>query len=318
MRALWIDRSITLRDVPLSVRADECRIRVTLAGICGTDLQLLDGYARDVGFTGVLGHEFVGVVEEVPSSVDSSWMGQRVVGEINVGCGACDWCHRGVKEHCPARTALGIRGRPGAFAESLSLPAANLHRVPDQLGDRTAVFVEPTAAACRLLSQVPPTASDDVVVLGDGRMGLIVGQVLATTGARVTVVGKHADKLAVARGLGLSSAVAGDLGERAADYVVDATGRPGGLAHALQIVKPRGTLVVKSTFHGEARLPLSALVVDEVRIVGSRCGPFAPAIDMLVSGRVRVEPLIAETFSLDDHQAAFDLARRSLKVLLRP
>jgi threonine dehydrogenase-like Zn-dependent dehydrogenase len=255
VRALWIDHSITLRDVPFSVRAEECRIRVTLAGICGTDLQLLDGYARDTGFEGVPGHEFVGVVEEVPPNVDPSWIGQRIVGEINVGCGACAWCLREVKEHCPARTALGIRGRPGAFAESVNLPAANLHRVPDQLGDRTAVFVEPTAD---------------------------------------------------------------DVGEGAADYVVDATGRPAGLAHAVRIVRPRGTVVVKSTFHGEATLSLTANVVDEVRILGSRCGPFAPAIDMLASGRVRVEPLIAATFSLDDHQAAFDLARRSLKVLLRP
>ncbi|MBU24387.1 MAG: alcohol dehydrogenase [Acidobacteria bacterium] len=318
VRALWIDHSITLRDVPFSVRAEECRIRVTLAGICGTDLQLLDGYARDAGFGGVPGHEFVGVVEEVPPSVDPSWIGQRIVGEINVGCGACAWCLRGVKEHCPARTALGIRGRPGAFAESVSLPAANLHRVPDQLGDRTAVFVEPTAAACRVLSQVSPTASDDIVVLGDGRMGLIVGQVLATTGAQVTIVGKHADKLAVARDLGLRSVFADDVGERADDYVVDATGHPAGLAHAVRIVKPRGTVVVKSTFHGEAKLSPTAIVVDEVRILGSRCGPFAPAIDMLASGRVRVEPLIAATFSLDDHQAAFDLARQSLKVLLRP
>ena len=318
MKALYIEqggRSIDVRRVIPAPQSGECRIRVGLAGICGTDLQLLQGYA---GFEGIPGHEFVGVVDEVATEADAAWIGRRVAGEINVGCGRCRWCRNGIKEHCPARTVLGIKNRAGAFAESLWLPAANLHALPASLDDTTAVFIEPTAAACQVLAQVDPRSGAEIVILGDGRMGLLVGQVLATTGAHVTVVGKHEEKLDVARGLGLDAiALDGVQAGRSAEIVVDVTGRPGGLTTALRLVRPRGTVVVKSTFHGPTTAAISSAVVNEVRVVGSRCGPFAPAIELLATERVHTAPLLAGTFGLDDHEEAFDQARTGLKILFK-
>ena len=316
MRALRVGNTTRVEDISEPARHGECRVRVTLAGICGTDLEILRGYA---GFTGVPGHEFVGVVEDVPSGADALWIGRRVVGEINVGCGRCDWCRAGINEHCPERSVLGIKDRSGAFAEHLWLPAANLHAVPDALDDIAAVFVEPTAAACQILTQVNVVSDTEVLVLGDGQMGLVVGQVLATTGAAVTVAGKHAEKLAVARQLGLHAVMLGELSAASTgfDVVVDVTGKSDGLTRALELVKPRGAVVLKSTFHGETSLTLWPVVVNEVTVVGSRCGPFAPAIDMLSARTVQVEPLVAETFGLQDYAAAFDQAQRRLKVLFR-
>ena len=312
-------RAIGLRDVTPTPTPGDCRIRVGLAGICGTDLQILEGYGGDAHFDGVPGHEFVGVVDDVTTDADAAWLGRRVVGEINVGCGACYWCRRGIKEHCPTRSVLGIRDRAGAFAECLWLPSANLHALPDELDDTSAVFVEPTAAACQILTQIDIPSGAEVLVLGDGRMGLLVGQVLASAGAHVTVVGKHEEKLDVARGLQLDvQPLARATERRRAAIVVDVTGRSEGLASALRLVRPRGTLVLKSTFHGETAGTLWPAVVDEVHIVGSRCGPFAPAIDLLSSGRVRTAPLLAGTFALDDYEGAFDAARHRLKVLVRP
>ena len=315
MKALVVGRpgTISLQDVPVPSRDGECLIRVRMAGICGTDLQILEGYAA---FRGVPGHEFVGVVASAPDA-DASWIGQRVVGEINVGCGACVWCRRNEKEHCLNRNVLGIRGRDGAFAEFVTLPAKNLHAVPDGVGDETAVFVEPVAAACRILEQMTLTDGQRVAVIGDGRMGLIVAQVLRTATGDVTLFGRHEHKLAVAHSLGLAISTAT---ERPAppdrfDVVVDVTGRPAGLKRALDIVRPRGTVVMKSTFHGEAPLASWPIVVDEVTLLGSRCGPFKPAIDLLASGRVQVKPLIARVTALEDHAFAFAEARRSLKVL---
>ena len=221
-----------------------------MAGICGTDLQLLDGYA---GFRGIPGHEFVGVVESAPEP-DRAWIGKRVVAEINIGCGQCDWCRRGVKEHCVSRTVVGIRGRGGAFAELVSVPAGNLHEIPDSIDDQTAVFVEPTAAACRVLEQIAIDRQARVAVLGDGRLGLLIAQVIATTGAGVTVFGRHDEKLAIGTALGLACrrADAPIADERLFDIVIDATGRPEGLMRAVELAQPRGIVVMKSTFHGEA------------------------------------------------------------------
>lgn len=316
MRALTVGETIRVQDVPEPVRSGECTIRVVLAGICGTDLEILRGYA---GVAGVPGHEFVGVVEDVPSEADAHWLGRRVVGEINVGCGRCSWCRTGIKEHCPERSVLGIKDRSGAFAEHLWLPAANLHAVPDELDDIAAVFVEPTAAACQILTQMDVSSDASVLVLGDGRMGLVVAQVLATTGAAVTVAGKHADKLEVARRIGLRTILATDASAPPDGFevVVDVTGRPEGLTRALQLVKPRGTIVLKSTFQSESSATLWPAVVKEVRIVGSRCGPFKPAIALLASGTVQAAPLVSESFSLEDFEAAFEAARRTLKVLFR-
>lgn len=297
-------------DVPPS--RNECLIRVRLAGVCGTDLQLLEGYAD---FRGIPGHEFVGIVESAPE-LDAHWVGRRVVGEINVGCGACMWCRRGEKEHCPARTVVGIRGRDGAFAEYLKLPAANLHAIPDSIDDRTAVFVEPVAAACRILEQLDLDERPRVAVLGDGRLALLVGQVLKTRVADVTIVGRHHEKMAMARRLGVEARPAAlDRDARAFDVVVEATGRGEALAEAVDLVRPRGIVVLKSTVHGAVPVATWPMVVNEVTAIGSRCGPFAPAIALLASGAVRVEPLIAATYGLDEHALAFAQARRGLKVL---
>ena len=201
MKALVITRpgTIELKDLPMPERAGDCLIRVSRAGICGTDLQILEGYAE---FTGVPGHEFVGVVEQAPPA-DAAWVGKRVVGEINIGCRHCDWCARGIKEHCDNRNVVGIRQHDGAFAEYLTLPAVNLHEVPDSMDDETAVFAEPVAAACRIFEQMTVDPSARVAVVGDGRMGLLVAQVLKTAAPDVTVLGRHDSKLAVARALGL-------------------------------------------------------------------------------------------------------------------
>ncbi len=304
---------IQLQDVTPPSRAGECLIRVRMAGICGTDLQILEGYA---GFEGIPGHEFVGVVESAPEA-DASWIGKRVVGEINVGCGQCAWCARNEKEHCSNRNVLGIRGRDGAFSEFVTLPAKNLHAVPDAVDDETAVFVEPVAAACRILEQMTIVDGQRVAVVGDGRMGLIVSQVLKTATPDVTVFGRHERKLAIALELGLSTSAVQERPkpDDRFDVVVDVTGRPEGLRRALEIVRARGTVVMKSTFHGEAPLESWPIVVDEVTILGSRCGPFKPAIDLLASGAVQVRPLIARVAPLEDHASAFAEARRSLKVL---
>lgn len=317
MKALVITGagSIALRDVPAPDPRGECRIAVGMAGICGTDLQLLDGYAD---FRGIPGHEFVGVVEAVSSPDDARWVGRRVVGEINIGCGRCAWCAAGVKEHCVSRTVVGIRGRGGAFAGVVCLPAGNLHDVPDLMDDETAVFVEPTAAACRILEQVAIDDRAHVAVLGDGRLGLLIAQVLRTATPDVTILGRHDSKLEIARGLGLTAGRADTRPAGAArfDVVVDATGRPEGIRRALELVRPRGTVVMKSTFHGEAVMVPWPIVVDEVTLVGSRCGPFRRAIDLLASGAVRVRPLISRVAALHEYESAFADARRGLKVLI--
>ncbi len=314
MQALVYDRAgrATLRDVPFTPIAGECTVRVLRAGICGTDLQLLDGYAD---FAGIPGHEFVGVVHSVAQDEDAHWAGKRVAAEINVGCGECTECRAGVKEHCPARTVLGIRGRPGAFAELVSVPASNLHAVPDSLSDDAAVFVEPVAAACRIPEQVA-LSDRRVAVLGDGRMGLVVAQVLRTVTSEVTVFGRHDHKLAVARSLGLTAErVPNGSSSQRFDVVVDVTGRAEGLQRAIELTRPRGTVVMKTTTHGAAPFTAWPVVVNEVTLVGSRCGPFAPAIALLARGAVRVEPLLTATFSLSQHAQAFETARTGLKVV---
>ena len=314
MKALVVRTgALALEEVPTPAAGGDCLVRVTMAGICGTDLQILEGYA---GFSGIPGHEFVGVVESAPAQ-DAHWIGRRVVGEINVGCGRCAWCLTGVKEHCTDRSVVGIRDRSGAFAEYLVLPAANLHHVPDTIDDRAAVFVEPVAAACRIFEQLPVASDSRVAIVGDGRMGLLVAQVVRTVAKQVTVFGRHAHKLAIARSLGVAAVDARSASAVPSrfDIVVDVTGRPEGLVYALRLVRPRGTVVMKSTFHGEAPIESWPIVVDEVTLIGSRCGPFAPALELLESSAVQVEPLIARVTTLADHASAFADARTALKVL---
>jgi threonine dehydrogenase-like Zn-dependent dehydrogenase len=317
MRGLWLeDRRLRARDdlpVP-EPPPGEARIRVTLAGLCHTDLELVRGYYP---YTGVLGHEFVGVVDAAPS--EPAWEGRRVVGEINATCGTCPTCLAGRASHCERRTVLGIVNRHGAFAEYLTLPIANLHAVPDTIPDENAVFAEPVAAAFQILAQVAIGPDDRVVVFGDGKLGQVVAQVLATTGCALAVVGRHPRKLAHLTARGIATQVEPPP-VRGADLVVDCTGRREGLQAALAALRPRGTLILKSTFAGETSLNLSAIVVDEIAIVGSRCGPFAPALAALASGAVEVAQLIDARVPLGDavDAVARAVAPGTLKVLLQP
>jgi threonine dehydrogenase-like Zn-dependent dehydrogenase len=317
MRGLWLeDRRLRVRDdlpVP-DPPPGEARIRVTLAGLCHTDLELVRGYYP---YRGVLGHEFVGVVEASPSV--PGWEGRRVVGEINATCGRCATCRAGRSSHCEQRTVLGIVDRDGAFADYLTLPIANLHAVPDAIPDEVAVFTEPVAAAFQVLAQVRIGSADRVVVFGDGKLGQVIAQVLATTGCGLVVVGRHPRKLAHLAVRGIATQT-GAPPPRAADVVVDCTGRREGLAAALAALRPRGTLVLKSTFAGDTSLDLSAIVVDEITIVGSRCGPFAPALAALAAGVVVVAPLIEARRPLVDAVDALAQAAApgALKVLLVP
>jgi len=316
MRAVVYDGQLRLAaDYPRpAAPAGEAVIRVTLAGICNTDLELTRGY---MGFQGVLGHEFVGVVEEC---TDEAWLGQRVVGEINCPCGTCPTCLAGHPTHCPARTTLGIGGRNGALADYCVLPTHNLHFVPGNVTDEQAVFSEPLAAALEILDQVHLRPTQHVVVVGDGKLGLLVAQVLRLTGCDLLVVGRHANKLAILQRQGIPTQFTTDGLQRWADVVVDCTGHPDGFAAARGMVKPRGTLILKSTFQGQSEVNLTSLVVDEITLAGSRCGPFAPALRLLEAGLVDVTSLIAATYTLDDALAAFARAQTkgTLKVLLRP
>lgn len=313
MRALWLeDRLLGARqDVPRPVPPPgEALVRLRLAGVCATDLELVKGYYP---FTGIPGHEFVG---EVVSG--DALVGRRVVGEINASCGRCPTCAAGRRTHCPARTVLGIKGRDGAMAEYLVLPIANLHVVPDHVPDEIAVFAEPVAAALEVQEQVALRPGSRVVVIGDGKLGQLVARTLALAGHRPTVVGRHRRKLALLSSLGIETASSDGLPPGEADVVVECTGNPDGLAIARAAVRPRGTIVLKSTYHGEVTVNLSGIVVDEVTLVGSRCGPFAPALALLAGGTLRVDDLIDERFALADGVAAFAAAGAPgvLKVLI--
>ncbi len=301
----------------------EALIRVRLAGVCATDLQLLAGYKE--GYRGVLGHEFVGAVVDAPGHTE--WVGRRVAGELNIGCGNCDLCQRGLGKHCRQRGSLGIVGRDGAFADYLTLPIANLHPLPDQLADEDAVFVEPLAAALQLLEQCHVRPDQRVYVLGDGRLGLLVAQVLARTGCALTALGRTPAKLAILAERGISTAATDDpatlttLLARPADLVVEVTGSPDGFGLARRLVRPGGVLALKSTFAGGlANFDISSLVVDEITLLGSRCGPFPPAIRLLAEGAVTVRPLIHARYPLAEGVAALAHAGKKgvLKVLIEP
>ncbi len=316
MRALVYDGQLRfVNDYPAPVLvAGEALVRVELAGICNTDLEITRGY---MGFHGVLGHEFVGVVESCP---DPAWIGQRVVGEINCYCGTCPTCLAGNPTHCPQRTTLGIGGRDGALADYCVLPVRNLHQVPGNVPDEDAVFTEPLAAALEILEQVHIRPTQSVVVLGDGKLGLLVAQVLRLSGCALLVVGRHRDKLAILEHQGIPIRLASEDTRETADVVIDCTGQAEGFAMARAMVRPRGTLVLKSTFHGLNEVSLTSIVVDEVTLVGSRCGPFAPALRLLAMSLVDVRSLITATYSLEQSPAAFERAqaRGALKVLVRP
>jgi threonine dehydrogenase-like Zn-dependent dehydrogenase len=301
----------------------EALIAVHLAGICSTDIELTRGYKG--GFRGILGHEFVGMVVAAPGAEE--WVGRRVVGEINIGCGRCDLCRKGLGKHCRRRTSVGIIDRDGVFAEYVTLPVANLHAVPEAVDDEAAVFCEPLAAAYEILEQVPITAETRVYVQGDGRLGLLCASVLAATGCDLTVIGRHPDKLSLlpqnerCRTVLSSPEAYSLLSKQPADVVVEVTGSPGGFSTALPLVRPQGVLVLKSTFAERLHdFDISTLVVDEITLVGSRCGPFDRALAALAGGAVEVRPLISARYPLSDALQAFAHARRKgiLKVLIDP
>jgi alcohol dehydrogenase len=288
------------------------RIRLIAAGICSTDLELQRGY---YGFRGTPGHEFVG---EVAAADDPGWLGKRVAGEINVACGKCDWCARDLGRHCPHRTVLGIVKHPGAFREFLTLPVRNLHVVPASISDEQAVFIEPVSAACEILDQVRVLAGSPVAVLGDGKLGLLVAQVLRSRGARVHVYGRHREKLHLVEGDGITSELIGKtIPERLWPMVVDATGSAEGLRTAIALCQPRGTVVMKSTVHGLVKIDTAPAIVNEITLVGSRCGRFEPAIRLLASRRLKVDRLISERFPLSRAAEAFRMAAKKgvLKVM---
>jgi threonine dehydrogenase-like Zn-dependent dehydrogenase len=300
------------RPIPLE---NQVRVRVLSAGVCETDLQLIQGY---MGFAGVLGHEFVGVAESGP------FAGRRVVGEINSPCLRCPTCLAGRPTHCPHRTVLGILNHDGAFADELLLPQSNLHLVPDNVSTQAAVFTEPLAAAFQILEQVTIGPTDRVVVVGDGRLGQLCACVLATRTPHVSVIGKHAGKLARLQRRGMATRLLVDVGstfaspEDRVDVVIECTGRRTGLETALRLVRPRGTVVLKTTVAGPHTLSLAPVVIDELTIVGSRCGPFSPALQALAEKRIDVEEMIAAEYPLEEAVRALEHAAQPgvLKVLL--
>jgi len=330
MRALvHRDTGLTIdHDYPMPTpTAGEALIRVSLVGICNTDLEIVRGY---MGFHGVPGHEFVGIVEQIYGDTAlqqyAHLLGKRVVGEINAACyrADCYYCQRGIPSQCPNRTTLGIDRRDGAFAEYLMLPVQNLHTVPDNVSDEEAVFVEPLAANFEMLEQVRLRPTDIVVILGDGKMGQLAAQVLTLTGCELAMVGHNPAKLSLVASRGVRAYLLDDVAhfplahERRADVVVECTGSASGLEMALRIVRPRGTLILKSTVAGSSTLNLAPIVIDEIRVQGSRCGPFPPALRALSQKLVDIHPLISARYTLDEGVAAFECAGQKgvLKVLM--
>jgi threonine dehydrogenase-like Zn-dependent dehydrogenase len=317
VRALRVDDGrVAVVDVDAPVTRGEALVRVRLSGVCNTDLEIARGYA---GFRGTLGHEFVGVIEDAGGGPLAR--GDRVVGEINAGCGSCALCEGGDPRHCATRTVLGIVGRDGAHAELLRLPSRNLLRVPDGVPDEDAVFAEPLAAACGVLERRPMDASTRVAVIGDGKLGLLCAMVLAAGGVRPLLVGKHESKLAIAGARGIETASIDEARRRgrAFDVAVEASGAAPGFDLALDLLRPRGALVLKSTFHGATPVDAARVVVDEIEVIGSRCGRLAPALELLGRGAVDVRSLVSEVMTLDRGVEAMTRASAPgvLKVLLR-
>ena len=309
---------LSLDDVPSPAVHGETLVRVTRSGICNTDIEIVRGYA---GFEGTIGHEFVGIVEESADRPDL--VGRRVVGEINAGCGVCKRCAAGDPRHCPTRTVLGIVGRDGAHAEFLRLPGVNLVTVPDSVSDHQAVFAEPLAAAWGIGEMVDLTSDTRLAVIGDGKLGLLCAMSLRLRCDSVLNIGKHRSKLDIASAADVDTILVSDLNDALAssfDVVVEASGSESGFKTALELVRPRGTIVLKSTFHGTPTWDASRVVVDEITVVGSRCGRFAPAVELLASGRIDVTRLIDREMPLNEGVSAMNEASRkgALKIVLRP
>ena len=313
MQVLWLeDNKISLRDISQPRKTNEALIKIRKAGICSTDLELVKGYYP---YTGVIGHEFVGDVVEAD---DASWISQRVVGEINVTCNQCEQCLNGRPTHCEHRTVLGIINRDGTFAEYTTLPIANLHRVPDSVTDEMAVFTEPLAAALEIKEQIQIKPTDRVLLVGAGRLGQLIAQTLALTGCDLRVVARHAQQQNLLKVRGIRIISEDDIQSWRWDIVIEATGSPSGFSLARKAIRPRGTMVLKSTYKGEMSVNFSSIVVDEINLVGSRCGPFEPALRLMESKQVDPTVLIANEFKLSDALKAFERAAQAgvLKVLV--
>jgi alcohol dehydrogenase len=305
---------ISIRPAPVPERPDGfALIRLIVAGICNTDLELQRGY---YGFSGVPGHEFTG---EVVAADSRDLIGKRVAGEINLSCNLCAWCRRGLGRHCPNRAVLGIVRHPGAFSEFLTLPERNLHVIPDSIPSEIAVFMEPLAAACEILEQARIPCGSEIAVLGDGKLGLLIAQALQAYGFRVHQFGHHREKLRIAEQAGVVGEIAGEkLPHAEYEWVIDATGSPAGLRAAIHMVQPCGTVFLKSTMHGKVPVDTAPVIVNEITLIGSRCGPFEPALELLRMGAIDVSSMIADRLPLANAEAAFARAAQPgiLKVLL--
>jgi threonine dehydrogenase-like Zn-dependent dehydrogenase len=324
MKALKFDGNLKLvQDAPVGKREGEALIEVLTAGICNTDLEIVKGYA---GFHGILGHEFVGRVLESPNQ---EMLGRRVVGEINVGCNHCNRCLAGDPRHCQDRTVLGIKGRNGTFAEFLSLPLRNLHLVPDSISNDEAIFIEPFAAACQILEQIEIDSAMSVAVMGDGKLAQLIVRALGTVACNLTVVGKHQSKLAsmqdwvsstyqVQAAKNIEHEILHERAGEPFDVVVEATGSETGLSMAMNLVRPKGTIILKSTHHQMTALDMSLIVVNEVKLIGSRCGRFHRAIEILKDSNLNLQPLISAKFGLEEGITAVAKAAEAevMKVIL--
>jgi threonine dehydrogenase-like Zn-dependent dehydrogenase len=313
MQALWLEnQQLELREVPKPNRPDEALIHIRKAGICSTDLELVKGYYP---FTGIIGHEFVGEVMDAP---DRSWIGRRVVGEINAVCGRCEACMNGRPTHCENRTVLGIANRNGVFAEYTTLPLKNLYRVPDSVSDEAAMFTEPLAAALEIQEQIKFQKTNRVLLIGAGRLGQLIAQTLALTGCDLHVAARnsHAQQLLAVRGIKVIAEM--KIQSQKWDVVIEATGSTEGFTLARRAVRPRGTMILKSTYAGDMNVNISSIVVDEITVLGSRCGPFEPALRLLETRAVDPTVLISDKFKLKDALKAFEKAAQPgvLKVFL--
>ena len=316
MKATYFDgKKMSFRESHPDPKSDESLVRVNLAGICGTDLEILNGY---MDYHGILGHEFVGVVKK---SRNKDLIGKRTVGEINAGCGKCPSCKKGLERHCPTRTVLGILKRDGAFAEFLSLPEKNLHVIPDSISDEQAVFVEPLAAAFEITEQIDLKSNWNIAVVGDGRLSQLIIRVLKLSCSNIFCFGRHEKKLASLQKLGIKTKIGIDSSdEKAFDLVIEATGNSSGFVDSMKLIKPRGIVILKSTIASRENLDLAPAVVNEITLIGSRCGTFRPAIEALATGIISVDDLIDSTYPLERFQEAIEHAKKpdTLKVLLKP
>ena len=314
MKALWLEnQQLELKEnLPIpSITEGESLVKVLRAGICNTDLELLRGYYP---YTGIIGHEFVGIVEQGEEKL----IGKRVVGEINAVCGHCHYCLSGQSSHCENRTVLGIVNRNGAFANYLTLPAQNLYPIPNNISTDEATFTEPLAAALEIQEQVKITANHRVLVVGDGKLGQLVSQTIALTQCDLLAIGRHSEKLALLEARGIKTGFENQVKARSFDLAIECTGNHQGFAIARQALRPRGILVLKSTYANQLTLDISSIVVDEITLIGSRCGPFPKALQLLAQNQVNVTPLIEKIYPLENALAAFDHAQTKgiLKVLL--